>query len=274
MTTTIMRDSIVGDAWIQQTQLNVPIQRRLDENGADTGDIITGPVRLAFCDLLELPKATADSPNPKFGATLMFPPNADMTIFYEEFNKLAAQHFPEHLANGQYHGIHSPFHDQAEKMKFTGFTAGCVYVNAGTQYKPPLVDANMNPIVEASKVHAGVWAICSVNMYKFDNPKKKGISFGLQNVMIIGEDTNLGGGAPDSKKVFGAVQGAITAPAISAGQAGGLAGAPVANPPVAAAPVGAPVAPAHPAPPVAPVQPAPAPGVPGQAAPSLDDLLS
>lgn len=266
MTTTIVRDSIVGDAWIQQTQANVPVQRRLDENGQPTGDILTGPVRLAFCDLLELPQPTADSPNPKYGCTIMFPPNADMTLFYEDYNALCAQHFADHFANGAYHGVHSPFHDQAEKLKFSGFTAGCVYVNASTQFKPPVVDAQFNPIIEASKVHAGVWAICSVNMYKFDNPKKKGISVGLQNVMIIGDDTNLGGGAPDSSKVFAGVKGAITAPAITGAQAGGMANVPVSNPPQQTAP---PV-PQQTYTPPAPQQTAPA--LPG-AAPSVDDLL-
>ena len=73
MTTTLVRDSIVGDKWINDVAASVPIQWVYDEKtGEPTGDILTGPVRLAFDNLFELPKATSTAQNPKYGATLLF----------------------------------------------------------------------------------------------------------------------------------------------------------------------------------------------------------
>lgn len=218
MTTTVMRDSIVGDNWIYNTAQAVPVQRVMDEKtGEPTGDVLTGPVRLAFETLFELPQPTQSTPNPKFGASLLFTPYADFSIFYEEYYAACAAEFSDHYdaASGQYYGLHSPFRDQGEKLKFGGYTPGLIFMTCTSKFKPPVVDARGNPIVDKSKVYPGVWAICAVNKYTYKDPRKKGVGFGLQSVMIIGDDTKLGGGAPDPNKTFAAAKGAIQAPTIS-----------------------------------------------------------
>lgn len=229
MSTTVVRDSIVGDAWIQQTAASVPIQKVIDqETGQPTGDLLTGPVRLAFDTLFELPQPTAQMQNPKYGAAILFTPYADFSLIYEEYYNICAQNFADRYdaATQQYYGLHSPFRDQAEKAKFGGFTPGCVFMTVTSKYKPPVVDARGNPIVDPSKVYPGVWAICGINAYANlpdrQNPAKKiGVGFGLQSVMIIGDDTKFGGGAPDANKMFAAAKGAIQAPAIQPGQVAG-----------------------------------------------------
>lgn len=224
MTSTLVKDSIVGDDWIRQTMAAVPVQRIIDPaTGNFNGDILTGPVRLAFDNLFELPPAKPNQQNPKYGATLLFPPNVDFTILHEEYYKACGQYFPEHYVNGQYHGLHSPFRDQAEKIKFGGFTPGAVFLTCTSKFKPPVVDARMNPIVDKTKVYPGVWAICAINTYHFGkNPPqpKKGVAFGLQSVMIIGDDTKFGQGGPDVKQQFKGVN--IAAPIIRPGIANGM----------------------------------------------------
>lgn len=225
MTSTIVRDSIVGDAWITQTYKSVPIQRIIDaETNTYTGEILTGPVRLAFDTLFDLPQPSAKMENPKYGAALLFPPVADFGVFYETYNEVCANEFREHYdaASGQYYGLHSPFRDQAEKAKFGGFTPGCVFMTCTSKFKPPVVDTRGNPVVDKSKVYPGVWAICALNAYAYKDPRKKGVGFGLQSVMLIGDDTKFGGGAPDPTKTFKGVGGAITAPALAPGAAGNL----------------------------------------------------
>lgn len=218
MTTTVVRDSIVGDAWIQQTAAAVPIQRVVDAaTGQLTGDILTGPVRIAFDNLFTLPQATAQNQNPKYGAMLLFTPYADFSILYEEYYAECAVSFREYYdAQSQsYNGLHSPFRDQREKTKFGGFTPGCIFINCTSKFKPPVIDVRGNPIVDPSKVYPGVWAICSINRYPYGkNPPqpKKGVGFGLQSVMIIGDDTKFGGGAPDPTKTFAGVN--VSAPIV------------------------------------------------------------
>lgn len=238
MVTTLVRDSIVGDKWIEDTANAVPIQWVYDEKtGEPTGDLLTGPVRLAFDNLFELPRLTSSNQNPKFGATLLFTPFAVFDLMNDAYYDTCAQMFPEYWDQGEgdYLGLHSPFHDQRDKAaKYGGFTPGCTYINATSRYKPPVVDIRMNPIVDPSKVYPGVWAICSINVYGYGkNPPqpKKGVGFGLQNVMIIGDDTKFGGGAADPNKTFAGVRGLagpITRPdaARALGQHGAGAGRP------------------------------------------------
>lgn len=236
MTTTCVRDSQVGDQWIYQTAQAVPIQRVLDKDGNPTNDFLTGPVRLAFDNLFELPQATKEMPNPKFGASILFTPYADFSLLYEEYYNICAREFADHYdaASQQYYGLYSPFRDQGEKIKFGGFTPGCVFMSCTSKYKPPVVDARYNPIVDQSKVYPGVWAICGISGYAFKDPRKKGVAFGLQSVMIIGDDTKFGGGAPDPTKTFATVKGVaapITRPDMSRMPQGGApAGAPVGGP--------------------------------------------
>lgn len=208
-----MRDSVVGDAWIQQTAANVPIQRIM-KDGQPTGDILTGPVRLVFENIFELPKATATMQNPKFGASLLFSPFADFTVMYEEYYRVCGEMFASHWdgPTQQYHGLHSPFRNQAEKLKFGGFTPNLVFTSATSKFKPPVVDARYNPIIDPSKVYAGVWAICAINAYGYNDPRKKGVAFGLQSVMIIGDDQRLGGGPADPKAQFQGVN--VSAPIV------------------------------------------------------------
>lgn len=229
MTSTVVRDSIVGDAWIQQTAAACPVQRVIDpKTGQPNGDILTGPVRIAFDNLFTLPQAKQGQSEPKYGCAILFTPYADFSILYEEYYKLCGQNFPEYYdaQSGQYHGLQSPFHDQAEKARFGGFTPGLVYMNVTSKYKPPIVDSRGNPIVDPSKVYPGVWAICSLNPYPYGkNPPqpKKGAAFGLQSIMLIGDDTRFGGGQPDTQATFKGVnvQAPITRPNIGSMPQGG-----------------------------------------------------
>ncbi len=277
MTTTCVRDSIVGDQWIHQTAQAVPIQRVLDKDGNQTNDFLTGPVRLAFDNLFELPQATQQMPNPKFGASLLFTPYADFSLLAQEYFAICAREFADHwdADTQQYYGLYSPFRDQAEKIKFGGFTPGCVFMSCTSKYKPPLVDTRYNPIVDRSKVYPGVWAICAIAAYPFKDPRKKGVAFGLQSVMIIGDDTKFGGGAPDPTKTFQGVKNVaapISRPDMSRMPQGGQP--PAGTPGMPAGYGGAPAQPAAapaipqttytpPQMPGQPVQPAPAQPAPG-----------
>lgn len=210
---TLVRNSIVGDEWIRQAMQAVPPQKVMKE-GKWTGEILSGPVRLAFMDLFKLPPVTKDRQNPKFGATLLFPPGTDMSLFYEEYYRICQEKFPNHWNGQQYVGLHSPFHDQGEKFKYDGFTTGCVYLTAGSQFKPPVVTPipgdpnNFNPVTDESKVYPGIWAVVALNAYAYGvnatGPQKKGPGFGIQSVVILADDTNLAAGAKaDPKAAFG-----------------------------------------------------------------------
>lgn len=264
MTTTIMRNSIVGDDWIRQTQAAIPIQKVMkpDSNGVMqwTGDFLSGPVRLSWVNLFT-PKASKNTDgsiragSEKFSTTALFPPppagwtkEQQMALLHEEWYRVAAKDFASHwdAATQQYYGLHSPFHDQAEKFKYEGYTPGCVSITFGSKFKPPVVKPipgdpnNFNPVVNEAEVYPGVWGIIAFNCYAGGkNQPIKGPMFGIQSVIIIGDDSNIGGGgAADPKTQFGAIAASIpqsiVRPNLAAipGVGGGLPGVPSVRPPM------------------------------------------
>lgn len=200
----IPRDSKVSLDWVQKACTQNPVQKIMDPTtGAFTGNYSTGPVRLGWTNNLLAPQKT-DTGTDRWSVSALFPPGVDMSLLVEAAAIAGAQMFPENMTTQGfvYHGLQSPFHDQVEKStQYKGYTPGAFYFNAGTYFKPRIVDPRMNDIVDNSRIYPGVWAVLAVNAYAYKN-KKKGISFGLQSTVIIGDDEVLGGGGVDPKKAF------------------------------------------------------------------------
>lgn len=122
---------------------------------------------------------------------------------------------------------------------------------AKADQKPAVVDSSMQPIIDPGAVYAGAVAWVAFNTFVYNQAVNKGVSAGLNGVMLTGEEGALGriDGRPTVDSMFGDVNGAA-APHVAAN------GAAITIPPnlQQAAPV-APQAPTPPAPP-APVAPA------------------
>lgn len=222
---TLMTNSIVGDKWIREVcQANPTVMLPVEG-----GLISTGPVRLAFTETLSEPKAPSNQPNgtPKYSVCALYSPFADMNVLYSEYYRICSETFQDYYNQhlGAYSGLENPFHDGATKAhKFEGYTPGLWYVNHTSKFKPSIVDGNRNPIIDRSKIYPGVWAILVVNAYPYGKSPpqpKKGVSFGLQAVMLIGDDQNLSGGGIDPREAFKGVN--VKPPMINPAQLAGLA---------------------------------------------------
>jgi hypothetical protein len=261
-----MRDSKITPDWIARM-----IQRNPFRKGEDEGIFVTCPVRLAFVYVInpQTQKRDDGTEYQSYNATLLLPPGGMEQVekvLYPAWYQTCREKFPRNFGqDGTPFGLHWPFHDCIEHQNYAGYTPGLRYIACASQYKPQICDSGYNPIVDANRVYPGVWAICELNLYTYDN-KKKGAGFGLRNIMIVADDTRLAGGGTDPAKSFAGVQvEASYDPAIAF-----AAGAPGAAPPPPgsilppATPVAPPPAPGHVAAPPAYAAP---PAVPGQWAP-------
>lgn len=227
---TLMTNSAVGDKWIQEVCTNNPTVMLPGEGRL----ISSGPVRLAFCDTLWEPKAPTGNPGgtPKYSVCALYSPFADMNVYYAEYYRICQEMFADyynpHISG--YTGLENPFHDCATKAhKFEGFTPGLTYINHTSKFKPAIVDSSpaRNPITDRSKLYPGVWAIVVTNAYGYGKSPpqpKKGVSFGIQAVMLIGDDTNLSGAGVDPRQAFAGVN--IKPPMVNPATLAGLAPAP------------------------------------------------
>lgn len=274
----VLKNSKIPYATIEQWVRDNPCRVRAD------GNIITCPVRLAFPHLSEPQTNNNDDGTTRetYNVAILFPPCAGgmpgtagqiHDVLYATWLKDCMDTFPDKFVNGVPYGLHSPFHEQAEKASYAGYTPGGVYLNVSSEFKPQVVDSSMNAIPDAlicdaqskknpegARCYGGVWAIVSLTHYPFGSKpgaRKKGASFGLSSVMIIADDEKLGGGQEDVKSAFAGVKidrkfdpaGAFGAPVAPPAAAPLIVGSgPVPGAPMAPAP--APVAPS--APPAAP----------------------
>ena len=200
----MMKDSTIDPRWLaEQMRVNPPSR-------LENGNLFSGPVRLAFPNLFKPREAKGQQQtgDGKYGAALLFPLGTNMALFNQAWIAAAKEKFPKNWDNnGNPIGLHLPFHDQKEKAfgpkPLAGYTPGAITFNISSQFKPQIVDINMNPIVEEGRVYPGVWAFISMNAYAYGPPQpKSGVSFGLQSVMIIADDQKLGGGGSDPRQDF------------------------------------------------------------------------
>lgn len=229
MQTNIVRDSSIGDAWIQEMLAKNPIQWVIGPDGQRTGNLISGPVRLNYPNLLKKSRKKQKQPDGQeimvegnFNTGMLFVPGVDVTALNEAYNAQLAIDCKDFYdpVTGQYYGLHSPFRDQAEKTvgkNTRGYTPGGLLLNCSSNFQPVVVDRNMNPIVDEKRIYSGVWAFVSMNVYSYGiktNQPKKGVGFGLVSVMIIADDDHLDNGAPvvDPRTQFGGVN--VAPPAI------------------------------------------------------------
>jgi len=213
----VPRDSKMPLEWIQKVCTDNPVKKLLDpKTGQFVGNYSTGPVRLAWTKgLVEAQKN--DDGKEKYSVTPLVPPGVDLSVLVQAVNECAALNWPENMNNGQFSwaGLSSPWHDQAEKAAtYKGYTPGAFTFNCGTYFKPRIVDINMNDIVDLdNRLYGGVWAILAVNVFAYGKIKrpggkagKKGISFGLQSTVLIGDDEKFSGGGLDPKAAFKGIQ--------------------------------------------------------------------
>lgn len=182
-----------------------------------TGNIKTCPVRLSFPNIFKPGKAMEEGKEPKFGATLLFPRGADISLLRKAAEATAAEKFG---ADWKSRRLTFPFRDQGEKQ-FAGYEPGCVFLNATSTKRPGVVNRDGTLLTDADALYAGVWALVTLRPFAYDNKLKKGVSFGLQNVQKLCEGERLSGGYSDPAKDFGPIDGLDDLDALLAGAGNG-----------------------------------------------------
>lgn len=211
-----MRDSTLPPAWLQAALAASPFKPT-----EVAGSFFSCPVRCAFVHVMAPnPNAKNDDGTPKtnplYEVTGLIPDGGkasmDAVIWPAVYNMMKAEFGANiNAQTGQPFGLHNPLlRMQDEKaQQFKGYTPGLPFIRLTSQYRPTVVDSAGNPIVDPARVYPGVWAVLRFNRYTFGKspPRpKKGISLGLEAVMLVADDSPLGGGAIDPKVAFTGVQ--------------------------------------------------------------------
>ena len=92
---------------------------------------------------------------------------------------------------------------------------GHYYFNTKSMTKPGAVDAHGHDILGSQDIVSGDYGRVSLNAYAYDQAGNKGVSFGLNNIMLVAKGDSLGGAKPSAAADFGISKGAAPAPAPS-----------------------------------------------------------
>jgi len=205
-----MNHSAKSDEWISKAVAANPIKV------AANGNIITCPVRITYANVFRPAppqRGEVADPNktPKFGATFLFPPGVEgqiESVIKPALLNMARITFPRNFDpdTGEVSGLHFPIRSQSEKIDLQGFTRGALFFNATSKYKPQIVDTSMNEITDESRIYNGLWVLAALNPYTFNDPKKKGLSLGLQMLMVFSDDTKLVSAKADPAAAFAGVK--------------------------------------------------------------------
>lgn len=153
-------------------------------------DKITTPeFRVSFPNVF---KPTAfENQEPKFGITMLFPKNADLSGLKKLAGAAIAAKWPDKAKRPA--GLRNPFRDgDTEKPDTEGYS-GCIFVRATSKMKPGVVDASVNPIMSEEEFYAGCYARATLTAYAYDTAGNRGVAFGLQNVQKLREGAPFSG---------------------------------------------------------------------------------
>ena len=158
-----------------------------------------GPGRLSFPQLFERGSEEYGS---KYGTSLLLPPDTDLVPIRHALLEAAIEKWgkdkdkwPKLKATPK-----TVIKDATEK-DFAGYEKGWHYINLSSKDQPGVVDQHLREVLQEAEAYPGRWALCSVNAYAWANNFGKGVSLGLNNVMLLQDDDNLSG-KPRAKDDF------------------------------------------------------------------------
>lgn len=183
------------------------------------------------------PRAVQQGDEPKYSVNVLIPAGDPQVAQIQQAIATEQQNgFPSGFpANGK-----TPLR---ESKDYPGYME--LRTSAKADSKPPVVDMNLQPVMDPARAYAGAVAWVAINTYVYNQPVNKGIGAGVNGVMLTGEEGALGriDGRPTVEAMFGEQAGGAPAPQQTA-----AAPAPAAAPAAAAVPPTPPTPPAAPAP--------------------------
>ncbi|QAA31224.1 DUF2815 family protein [Clostridium manihotivorum] len=154
--------------------------------------VTTGKVRLSYAHLFE-PHAIEGN-EPKYSVSVIISKTDTDTLkaIKEAVNEAKEQ------GKGKWGGkvppnLKTPLRDGDAERPDDEAYANCYFLNASSKNKPGIVDANVQPILDATEVYSGCYARLTLNFYPFSASGNKGIAAGLGNVQKLEDGEPLGG---------------------------------------------------------------------------------
>lgn len=179
---------------------------------------VTGVVRASYANIMR-PKRNEMNGKEEYSVVCLVPKTDTATV---EGLKLAAKTaIVAKWPAGAPKGLRNPLRDGDTETKADGSPlgaeySGCYFFNAKTdasRNKPSVIDKAGREMIDPDSVVSGDYIRVSVNAYAYDAAGNRGVSFGLNNVLLDKKGEPLGASRPSAAEEFGIAPGAAPAAA-------------------------------------------------------------
>jgi hypothetical protein len=139
---------------------------------------------LSFAQLFT-PKPRFEGQDPVYNCSLIFDPTQQKSPAYKALQDACIQAARKKWGdNVNLKTVEMPFRD-AGKKSYDGYHPGHTYISPWSKNKPGIVDSNRQDIRLPEEVWSGQLVRANVVPFAWDQPGKKGVSFGLNHVQVI-----------------------------------------------------------------------------------------
>ena len=170
--------------------------------------VVAGKVRFSYVHVFEA-VSMSEGQDAKYSVCLLIPKKNTALVkeLQDAINAAVQKGVSEKWGGKKPGNLKLPLRDgdQERADEFPEYK-GMYFLNASSNRKPGVVDADRNEIIDASELYSGCYGYASINFYPFNNNGNKGVAVGLNNIMKTNDGEPLGGVATPADTDFADVE--------------------------------------------------------------------
>lgn len=175
--------------------------------------VTTGEVRASYFSALA-PRKNELSGKDEFSTQILIPKTDTETI--AALKAAAKEALVAKFGDKIPKNVRNPLRDGDTETKQDGSPLGKEYqghffCNVKSTSKPGAIDTHGNDLIGADDIVSGDYIRVSLNAYAYSQAGNNGVSFGLNNILLVRKGEPLGGAKPSAAADFGIVRGAAPA---------------------------------------------------------------
>ena len=172
--------------------------------------VTTGEVRTSYFSALQARKNELSGKD-EYSTQILIPKTDTATI--AALKAAAKEALTAKFGDKIPKNIRNPLRDGDSETKQDGSPlgkeyAGHFFCNVKSNSKPGAIDSHGNDLIGADDIVSGDYIRVSLNAYAYSQAGNNGVSFGLNNILLVRKGEPLGGAKPSAAADFGISRGA------------------------------------------------------------------
>lgn len=180
--------------------------------------VTTGEVRTSYFSALQSRKNEMNGKD-EFSTQILIPKTDKETL--TALKAAAKEALTAKFGDKVPKNVRNPLRDGDTETKTDGSPLGKEYqghffCNVKSTSKPGAIDTHGHDLIGSDDIVSGDYIRVSLNAYAYSQAGNNGVSFGLNNILLVRKGEALGGAKPTAAADFGITRGAAQAPAATA----------------------------------------------------------